>query len=65
MKYKHLIAIYLIGAIIGMAGALFKVMHWPNGSDLLIVSTAIQVVAVICGVVKVLKDKDVKSFLNR
>ena len=65
MKYKHLIAIYLIGTAIGIVGALFKLMHWPYAGIMLALSSAIQVAAVVGGVVKVLNDNDAKSFLNR
>lgn len=65
MKYKHLIALYLIGTSIGIVGALFKIMHWPYATLMLWISSALQVAVVVGAIVKVLNDDDAKSFLNR
>ena len=65
MKYKHLIAVYLLGTVIGITGAMFKIIHWPYATLLPGLSAAIQVAIGAVGIVKVLRDNDAKSFLNR
>lgn len=64
MKVKHLIAIYLFAFILMILGALFKIMHYPYGPELLTVSTAIKTVVALLAIYKVLSTDKFKDFLN-
>lgn len=64
MKVKHLIAIYLFAFILMILGALFKIMHYPYGPELLTVSTAIKTVVALLAIFKVLTTEKFKEFLN-
>lgn len=64
MKVKHLIAIYLFAFILMILGALFKIMHWPYGPELLTISTAIKTVVALLAIYKVLTTDKFREFLN-
>lgn len=64
MKVKHIIAVYLFGMLIIIIGSLFKIQHWPYGSELLTAGSAIETVALLLGIWKVLTNKKFKDFLN-
>jgi hypothetical protein len=63
MKYKYIIAIFLIGIIIQFIASLFKIMHYMNTGLLFIISTSIIVLALILGILKVVLSKN--EFLNK
>ena len=46
-KYKISLVLFLIGMIITILGALFKVMHWPGASVLLIIGMLSEIIALI------------------
>ncbi|WP_121667408.1 GldL-related protein [Mesonia aquimarina] len=64
-KVKHIIAIFLIGVLFTIAGAFFKIMHWPGGNTIITIAFAVKILAVILGIWKVLTTERFKSFLNR
>jgi hypothetical protein len=45
-------------------GALFKIMHWPYGPELLTISTAIKTIVALLAIYKVLTTEKFKDFLN-
>lgn len=65
MKYKVLIALFLLGAVLVITGALFKLMHWPYGSFILTFALGIQGLSILLLIIKLLRNKDTKNILNR
>jgi hypothetical protein len=63
MKYKYIVAIFLIGIIIQFIASLFKILHYMNADLLFIISTSIIVLALILGILKVVLSKN--DFLNK
>ena len=64
MKIKHILALFIFGFLLTIIGALFKIMHWPNASDLLISGTLVKVLCGILLITKLLKSDKFKDFLN-
>ncbi len=64
MKVKHIIALFVLGFLFTLIGALFKIMHWQFAPELLIAGTVIKVVAGVLAIWKVLSSKRFKEFLN-
>lgn len=46
-KYKIPLVLFLLGMLFTIVGALFKIMHWPFASILLIIGTAAEAIAII------------------
>ena len=65
MKYKYIIAMFLVGWAITIVGSLFKLMHWPAASIMLITGFSLQVTSILVMIFKVLGNKDFTSFLNK
>jgi hypothetical protein len=64
MKTKYALIILIVGFIVSFIGALFKLMHWPYASVLLIASTFLQVVGTIILLYKLVTHPKIKEFLN-
>ncbi len=62
MKTKYIIALFIVGILVLIIGSMFKIMHWLYASELIMTATAIQVVAVLMAIWKVLVSKN--NFLN-
>lgn len=56
-KYKISLVLFLIGMIITILGALFKIMHWPGASVLLIIGMLSEIIALINLIIVILKTK--------
>ncbi len=54
-KYKIPLVLFLIGMVLTVVGALFKIMHWPYASILLIVGMLSEAVAIITLIAVILK----------
>ncbi|WP_413614284.1 GldL-related protein [Flavobacterium sp. N1946] len=65
MKNKHIIIAFILGFIITIIGALFKIMHWPYASALLILGMLCEAYAGIALVVKIYKDQNPNGFFNK
>ena len=61
MKLKHILALFILGAIITVLGALFKLESWPNSSLMLIVGLSTNILALLLIVVKLLMNKTDKT----
>jgi len=61
MKNTQILVLFLIGAVLTVAGALFKIMEWPLASLLLIVGMTFEAVAGILVLIKLFKKKDSDS----
>ncbi|WP_046746272.1 GldL-related protein [Kordia zhangzhouensis] len=64
MKVKHIIAIFLLGVFITTIGALFKIQHWPYGSELITSGSLTEGLALLLGIWKLFTTKQFKDFLN-
>jgi hypothetical protein len=54
-QYKIPFILFLLGMLFTVVGALFKIMHWPFASMLLIVGMLTEAVAIITLIAIVLK----------
>jgi hypothetical protein len=56
-QYKIPFILFLLGMLFTVVGALFKIMHWPFASMLLLVGMLTEAVAIIILITIVLKKK--------
>jgi len=61
MKNKGLLALMLIGMIVVIVGSLFKIMHWPGSTVILIAGLAAEAVALALLVVRSLNAPSLKK----
>jgi hypothetical protein len=54
-QYKIPLVLFLWGMLLTIVGALFKIMHWPFASMLLISGTLSEAIAIVSIIVIVLK----------
>ena len=54
-QYKIPLVLFLLGMLLTIVGALFKIMHWPFASMLLISGTLSEAFAIVSIIVIVLK----------
>lgn len=64
MKTKHALIVFILGFIISLIGALFKIMHWPLANILLVLATFLEVVVGVLFLIKLLTHPKAKDFLN-
>lgn len=59
MKIQYVIplVLFLLGMIISIVGALFKLMHWPGANIILIIGMLAEAVAISTLIVVLLKNK--------
>lgn len=62
MKTKYIIVLFIVGILVMIIGNLFKIMHWPHASSIIIAATFIQILAAVLAIWKVLTGKN--NFLN-
>jgi hypothetical protein len=65
MKNWHIAITFLIGALIVVVGALFKLKHWPGASITLTVGLSIQVLSGVLLVIKLFTQRKTNDFLNK
>jgi hypothetical protein len=65
MKYKYIIAFFLIGFIIQLFGGWAKLTHQSYAAKTLNVSFAIMIIAAVLALIKMLSTKNKDSFLNK
>lgn len=56
-KYLPSLIVFLIGMILTIIGLLFKIMHWPGASIILIIGMLSEAAALIILIVTILKNK--------
>jgi len=61
MKNKQLLIIFLVGAVLTILGAIFKIMHWPLASLIIILGMTFEAAAGILTVYKLSKKEDKKD----
>lgn len=65
MKANYFLLFAALGLVLGVAGALFKIQHWPGADWLLLSSIVLDLVGVVGFAAKTLTDPQTKDFLNR
>ncbi len=56
-KYLLPLIVFLIGMILTIIGSLFKIMHWPGASIMLIIGMLSEAAALIILIITILKKK--------
>lgn len=56
IKYKIPLVLFLLGMVITIVGALFKIMHWPGASILLVVGMLTEAFSIITLIVFIIKN---------
>ncbi len=56
-QFKIPLVLFLIGMIISVVGALFKLMHWPGANIILIMGMLIEAGAILSLIITILKKK--------
>lgn len=64
MKLWHFLVFLAFAFIVGFAGALFKIMHWPHSDTILVLAFVLKVLAIILLAGKLLTHPKIKEFLN-
>ncbi len=68
MKTKHALIIFLIGFLINILGALFKITHWSFGAItaniILLIGSIFQILGVLLLLYKLFTSQKFKDFLN-
>ena len=65
MKTIHAIYIFLVGFIVEIIGALFKILHLPGANEFLIIAVIVQVIGVVLIVYKLFTNPMLKEILNK
>lgn len=65
MKYRYILIVFILGFVITVIGALFKLMHWPGASLMLILGMLSEALAGIMLIIKIIKDQNPNGFLNK
>jgi len=65
MKNKYILIAFILGFILTVIGALFKIMHWPGASILLILGMLSEALAGVMLIIKIYKDQNPNGFLNK
>lgn len=64
MKTKHALIIFALGILLSLLGALFRIMHWPAASTILVIGTIMEVVGGLLLLFKILTNPKFKELLN-
>nr|WP_294936719.1 hypothetical protein [uncultured Flavobacterium sp.] len=65
MTNRKIVLTFILGSIITIIGALFKLMHWPYASFLLIMGMLCEALAGCMLIIKIYKDQNPNGFLNK
>lgn len=65
MKNWLIIVVFLIGLTITIIGALFKIMHWPGASIMLMGGMRLKAVAVLMLIIKLLSGRKSNEWLSK
>jgi hypothetical protein len=65
MKTKYIFALFIFGSICGATGGLFKIMHWPGGSDMLVFSTILILLFWLLLLWKTFTHPALRDFMNK
>lgn len=56
-QFKIPLVLFLIGMIISVVGAMFKLMHWPGANIILIMGMLIEAGAILSLIITIVKKK--------
>ena len=56
-KYLPSLILFLLGIVITIIGSLFKLMHWPGASIILVIGMLSEAIAIIILIVTTLKKQ--------
>jgi uncharacterized membrane protein YdcZ (DUF606 family) len=65
IKYKYIIAVFIIGFVINLFGALQKVLHYPNADKIITVAFYIMAASAVTAVIKLIFSNHKNSFLDK
>jgi len=65
MKAKHAFVAFLVGLLISLTGAIFKIEHWSGGDLLLLTGLTLQLSGAVVFLHKLLTHPGSKGFFNR
>jgi hypothetical protein len=65
IKYKYIIAVFIIGFVINLFGALQKVLHAPGADKIMTVAFYIMDASAVAAVIKLIFAKNKNSFLDK
>lgn len=65
MKYWHILVIFIMAMAVTLVGALFKLMHWPGASLMLMAGIGGQFISLVLLAVKVISDRKNNNILNK
>lgn len=64
MKYWHILVIFIMATAVTIVGALFKIMHWPGASLMLMIGMGGQFISLVLLAAKVVSERK-NSPLNK
>ena len=65
MKYKSLLIAFILGCVITIVGAVFKLMHWPGASLLLISGMFCEALAGIMLIMNIYKKQNPNGLFKK
>jgi len=65
MKYWLILVIFILGWAVVIVGALFRLMHWPGASLILMAGMGGQFISLVLLAAKVISDRKNNNFLNK
>ncbi len=65
MKYKYIVALFLVGFIFQTIAYLSKILHTANADLLFKISGSLIIISLILAIIKVIKTKNEENFLNK
>lgn len=65
MKYWHILVIFIMATAIMIVGALFKIMHWPGASLMLMIGMGGQFISLVLLAAKVVSERKNNGPLNK
>ncbi len=65
MKTKYIFLLFIFGSILGLIGALIKILHWPGASTLIILATMLNVCFWILLLWKIFTHPSLRDFMNK
>jgi ABC-type enterobactin transport system permease subunit len=61
MRNKQILILFLIGTVLTIAGAIFKILHWPGASLTIIIGMTFEAAAGLLVVYKLSRKTDKKD----
>ncbi len=65
IKYKYIIAVFIIGFVTGLFGFLQKILHTANADKILSIGFYIMATSGVVAVIKLIFSKNKNSFLDK